>query len=89
MRLHGRDMRELTVEGLDEELRDHLQQLAKRERISLSEAALRLMRRGAGLRDRRPIGDSLDHLAGSWTRAEAEAFNTELEIFETIDGDWD
>lgn len=80
---------ELTVRGLDKELSDHIEQLAKRERISLSEAALRLMRRGAGLRDRRPIGDSLDHLAGSWTKADAEAFNKELEVFETIDENWD
>ena len=80
---------ELTVQGLDEEMRDHLLQLATRERISLNEAALRLMRSGAGLRDRGPIGKSLDHLAGSWTRAEAEAFDKELEVFETLDKDWD
>ena len=63
--------------------------LAHREGISLNQAALRLMRRGAGLPASRPIGNSLDHLAGSWTKAEAEAFNKELEVFETIDEHWD
>ena len=78
-------MQQLTVRGFDDDLSDRLRQLAHREGISLNQAALRLMRRGAGLPDGRPIGNSLDHLAGSWTKAEAEAFNKELEVFETID----
>ena len=78
-------MQQLTVRGFDDELSDRLRRLAHREGISLNEADLRLMRRGAGLPDGRPIGNSLDHLAGSWTEAEAAAFDQELEVLGTID----
>ena len=58
-------MNQLTVRGFDDELNDHLQRLARREGISLNKAALKLLRKGAGLTGRRPgddrtIGSSLD-----------------------------
>ena len=42
-------MNRLTVRGFDDALSARLSQLAEREGISLSKAALRLMRKGAGL----------------------------------------
>ena len=63
--------------------------LAKREGISLNQAALRLLRKGAGLTDGTggadTVGSSLDHLIGSWTKQEADAIDSALEDFETID----
>ena len=57
-------MNQLTVRGFDDELNDHLQRLARREGISLNKAALKLLRKGAGLTgdagDDRTIGSSLD-----------------------------
>ena len=82
-------MNQLTVRGFDDELSASLRRLAKSEGISLNQAALRLLRKGAGLSDGAGgadvVGSSLDHLIGSWTRAEADEFDAALEEFETID----
>lgn len=42
-------MKQLTVRGFDDELTRRIRQLASRKGISLNRAALRLLRRGAGL----------------------------------------
>ena len=44
-------MKQLTVRGFDDDLERAIRQLARRERISLNQAALKLLRRGAGLPD--------------------------------------
>ena len=82
-------MNQLTVRGFDDELSACLRRLAKREGISLNQAALRLLRKGAGLTDGQErantVGSSLDHLFGTWSPDEAESFDRALEIFETVD----
>ncbi len=82
-------MNQITVRGFDDELSASLRRLAKREGISLNRAALRLLRRGAGLAegsDRADtVGAAFDHLIGSWTQAEADELDAALEAFETID----
>lgn len=83
-------MNQLTVRGFDDALSARLSQLAANEGISLSKAALKLMRKGAGLVDGNaqagPIGDALDDLRGTWTKEEADAFNAAIEeAFEVID----
>ena len=82
-------MNQLTVRGFDDELSARVRGLAKREGISLNQAALRLLRKGAGLTDGtgnpNAIGPSLDDLFGVWSRDEAESFDTALEVFETVD----
>lgn len=66
-------MNQITVRGFDDDLNVHLRSLAQREGISLNQAALRLLRKGAGLAETsaRPdiVGASLDHLIGTWTQA--------------------
>lgn len=82
-------MNQITVRGLDDELSASLRRLAKREGISLNQAALRLLRRGAGLGEGSGQGDnvgaSFDRLIGSWTQSEADEMDAALEEFETID----
>ena len=82
-------MNQLTVRGFDDDLERSIRQLARREGISLNQAALKLLRRGAGLPDGqgdgRTIGDALDDLFGSWSQEEAEAFDAALEVFESVD----
>ena len=77
-------MNQLTVRGFDDELSASVCGLAKREGISLNQAALRLLRKGAGLADGKgnpnEIGSPLDDLFGIWSREEAEAFNAAFEI---------
>jgi hypothetical protein len=83
-------MNQLTVRGFDDELSAVMRRLAKQEGISLNQAALRLLRKGAGLTDNNKgnpnaIGTSLDDLFGVWSRDEAESFDAAIEVFETVD----
>ena len=82
-------MKQLTVRGFDDELSDAIRSLARREGISLNKAALRLLRKGAGLADgsegRAKVGSSLDHLFGSWTQAQADEVDAALKEFDKID----
>ena len=82
-------MNQITVRGFDDELSASLRRLAKREGISLNMAALRLLRRGAGLTEGSgqadTVGAAFDQLIGSWTQADADGMEAALEEFETID----
>ena len=84
-------MEQLTVRGFGDDLGAAVRRLAARERISLNQAALRLLRRGASLPDggeqAGAVGTSLDHLIGTWTTAEADELDTALDDFGTIDED--
>ena len=84
-----RPMNQLTVRGFDDELSARLRRLARREGISLNQAALRLLRKGAGLADRGrgpdTVGSSLDYLFGSWTSEEADTFDAAIKDFDVID----
>lgn len=82
-------MNQLTLKGFDEELVGRIRYFANQEGISLNQAALRLLRVGAGLNPSKDSGDtvgaSLDHLIGTWTLEEAEALNNAVKDFEQID----
>ena len=82
-------MNQLTVRGFDDDLAEAIRQLARRDGTSLNQAALKLLRRGAGLPDGqgdgRNIGTALDDLFGSWSQEQTEAFDDSLEVFETVD----
>lgn len=84
-----RALDQLTVSGIGDDLASELHRLAAQEEISLNQAALRLLRRGAGLADRaktgRWVGSSLDHLIGSWTPEEVGELDAALEAFEQIE----
>ena len=82
-------MNQLTITGLDDELSARLRRLAEREGTSLDQAALKLLRKGAGMEDgegrTNTVGSSLDDLFGIWSLEEAEASNAALNVFETVD----
>ena len=82
-------MKQLTVRGFDDELTEHIRRLAMRDGVSLNQAALKLLRKGAGLADPTrkadTVGSSLDHLIGKWTDEEAVEMEQALEEFETVD----
>ena len=84
-------MKQLTIRGFDEELSRRIRQLARREGMSLNRAVLTLLRRGAGLGtpagDPDIVGDSLDHLIGTWTAEQAAEMDRALEDFGHIDDD--
>jgi hypothetical protein len=82
-------MEQLTIRGFDKELERRMLSLARSEGLSLNRAALRLMRRGAGLIEpgqrKDTIGDALDSLAGTWTAGEEEEFLEAIKPFATVD----
>lgn len=82
-------MNQLTVRGFDPELERRLRDLARRRGISLSRAALLLMRRGAGMERSEPessgVGNSLDEWIGDWSEEEEQQFLATVAVFEQID----
>ena len=82
-------MNQLTVRGFDDELAERIQRLAKRDGTSLNQAAVKLLRKGAGLADPAQkadtVGASLYHLIGSWSNDEAAELDAVLQEFEVID----
>ena len=82
-------MNQLTVKCFNKELAESVRRLAERAGLSLNQAALRLLRKGAGLTEfpgsENTIGSSLDDLFGTWSTGEAEAFNASLDDFEKVD----
>jgi hypothetical protein len=82
-------MDQLTVRGFDKELERRLREVAKSRGVSLNQAALILLRDGAGLgtpgRRARVVGDSLDHLIGSWSEQEEREFLVMTGALEAVD----
>lgn len=81
-------MNQLTVRGFEPQLANVLQRMVKEEHISLNQAALRLMRKGAGLTAKQPdncIGDQLDHFIGDWSDEEANALEQSTADLRAID----
>jgi hypothetical protein len=75
----------------DDALAREIEELARRERISRNQAAVRLLRKGACLEepDQAPdaIGDSLDWFIGSWTDEQARELEDAIADFEMVDED--
>ena len=82
-------LKQLTVRGLDEDVVRELQRIAEEEDLSLNQSVRKLLRRGLGQsgssNDEGVIGDSLDHLFGTWSREEADEFDRAVADFEVID----
>ena len=90
LRMRQKAKAQLTIRGVDARTLQVIRELARRERISINKAALKLLEKGAGVAPPAPadrIGNSLDHLFGTWTKKEAKEFNESMKIFENIDPD--
>ena len=82
-------MKQLTVRGFDKVLERRLRDVARAKGVSLNQAALLLLREGAGLdapkRRVNVVGESLDALIGSWSKDEEQAFLKTVAAFDKID----
>jgi len=81
-------LKQLTLRGFDPELERLLRLEARHAGLSLNQAALRLLRRGAGLGEAAPsnaVGASLDHLIGTWSEADEKQFLEATALFERVD----
>ena len=78
-------MSQITIRHIDPRLESQIRQMAGQQHISLSEAAKRLLMKGAGLgEDVAKKRDLLD-LAGTWSQVQADAFEKTQERFYQID----
>lgn len=83
-------LRQLTVRGFEPEVEARIRDLARRERLSLNQAVMQLLRRATGLDEGRPreadrVGASLDHLAGTWSAEDERRFTEAIAPLERID----
>ena len=82
-------IRQITLRGIDTEVAQEIQRIARAGGLSLNQAALRLLKRGAGLGEEksppRTIGNSLDRWIGDWSEEEAREFLESIRSCEQID----
>ena len=82
-------MSDLSLRGFDKELERRLTEIARRDGVSLNEAALRLLRRGAGLDERESdavlVGDGLDTFIGRWSEVEEKSLLESIAACESVD----
>jgi hypothetical protein len=81
-------MTQLTVRGFDKVLARRIRDVAKARGLSLNQAAVLLLRQGAGLAPAEAsarVGDSMKTLIGSWSRAEEAEFRRAVRPLEKID----
>lgn len=84
--------KQLTVRGVDPPLARRLQEEANRRGLSLNGTVLLLLRQATGLggpvekaESDPPRFHDLDHLAGAWSKEEAEAFERRLRAVRRVD----
>lgn len=82
-----RHIEQVTLRGVDKLLAEKIVELAKKESISINKAAIRLLKKGAGIVEKkeRLIGNSLDYLIGTWTENEERQFFDSIQSLEKID----
>jgi hypothetical protein len=82
-------MNQLTVRGFDEALRRRIREVAKSRGVSLNQAAVLLLKQGAGLAasaDRRgKVGDALKKFSGRWSKDEEAEFLEAIRPLEKVD----
>jgi hypothetical protein len=79
---------QITLRGVDPALARRIRQVAQEEGLSLSKAALRILRRGAGIAKEGPrqrIGHQLDAFFGTWNAQEARQLLESIESYEQVD----
>lgn len=82
-------MKAITLRNIPPELQKAIREKARQKRISANRAVLELLQeRVGGAGDlRKTIHTDLDDLAGSWSAAEAKAFDKALRAHRRVDDD--
>ena len=83
-------MKAITLRNLPPEVARTVQQRAKQKKTSVNKAVIELLEESAGGKAKKnaPVRyHDLDHLVGTWTKEEADAFDKIVRSFRTIDPD--
>ena len=80
-------MTAITVRNLPAAVAKAVRERARKERISLDKAVVRLLEEATGVarRKERIIHHDLDHFSGTWCQAEYEAFMVEVREQRQVD----
>lgn len=80
-------MKAVTLRNLPPKVAQTIRQRARDKRVSVNKAVIGLLEEQAGVGGKKPTPQyhDLDALAGSWTKAEATAFDKALARQRTID----
>ena len=83
-------MKQLTVRGIEDGLHRALKHEAKRKGVSINSYVLSLLKDTIGFINpngqKKQVFSDLDHLAGTWSREEADEFDRALKEQRQIDG---
>jgi hypothetical protein len=86
-----RDLKQITLRGIPNELERRIKKEAQRKGLSLNKAFISLLGKEVGLKGKNKKKETfyheLDHLSGIWTREEAETFKRSLEFQRKIEED--
>jgi hypothetical protein len=78
-------MRQLTLRAIPENVERMLRQISRTNRTSINRTAIELMKKALGISDSTRKRRNVSALAGTWTAKEAEEFEKNIAVFETID----
>jgi len=82
-------MNQLTVRGFDRALDRRIRELAKSHGVSLNQAAVMLLKQGAGLATQlghpKPVGNALKKFVGRWSKHEESDFLAVVASLEEVD----
>ena len=80
-------MSTMTLRGLDETISGALKEKARREDTSINAVVLGILKASLGLekKKRTTVHNDLDHLAGTWSKEEAEEFAGIVADFDRVD----
>lgn len=81
-------MNQLTLRGFDKALARRIREEAKARGLSLNQAAVLLLRQGAGLAPAdhpKRVGESMKELIGAWSEGEEAEFRRAVRPLEEVD----
>ncbi|MES2200289.1 MAG: antitoxin [Chlamydiota bacterium] len=75
------------LRGVPSEVMVLLKKEAQRLRTSVNALVLKMIEHGVGFTNEKKVYRDLDHLAGSWSKAEEKMFTENTQSFEQIDNE--
>ncbi len=82
-------MKQITLRDIPGDISKVIEKKAKKEQLSLNRAIISLLEKAAGVSSTKTsenkLYHDLDHLAGSWSKKEADSFEKNLQGQRTID----
>jgi hypothetical protein len=84
-------LKQITLRGIPVDIERMIKREAERKGLSLNKAFVSILEKATGTKGkaqkRKSLHHDLDHLCGSWTKREAEAFTKTVEFQRRIDED--